>query len=69
MVIKHGKRFGFEFKCSDAPAMTKSMRIALDDLKLERLFVVYPSERRYALDKSAEALPLRELAVLRGVLR
>jgi len=30
----------------DAPTATKSMRIALDDLGLSRLYVVYPGERR-----------------------
>lgn len=68
LVIKHAKRFGFEFKCSDAPAMTKSMRVALEDLKLDRLFAVYPGDRRYRLDEKAEALPLRELPALRNLL-
>lgn len=46
----------------DAPALTPSMRIALADLKLDRLFVVYPGETRYALDKKTEAVPLAALA-------
>ena len=37
-----GKRVGFEVKYADAPRMTRSMRIALDDLELSPLYVVYP---------------------------
>ena len=37
------------------------MRIALKDLKLDRLVVVYPGERRYALADRVEVIPLVEL--------
>ena len=37
------------------------MRIALADLKLDELLVVYPGERRYRLEKRVEVVPLREL--------
>ena len=39
---KNGKMFGVECKRTDAPGMTPLIRIALDDLKLERIAVVYP---------------------------
>ena len=58
LLFRGGKRWGFEFKCSDAPSMTKSMHIALQDLSLNGLFVVYPGRERYRLDKRVEALPL-----------
>lgn len=58
LLFRGGKRWGFEFKCSDAPSMTKSMHIALQDLSLNGLFVVYPGRERYRLDNKAEALPL-----------
>ena len=41
--------------------MTPSMRIALDDLKLDRLIVVYPGNRRYPLGDQVEVVPLVEL--------
>jgi len=41
LLFRDGMRWGFEFKCSDAPSMTKSMHIALHDLFLKGLFVVY----------------------------
>jgi len=56
-----GKRYGVEVKYSDAPDLTKSMRIAIADLGLERLFVAYPGAQRYPLDRNAEVLPLGAL--------
>src|ERR1035437_696563 len=44
LVMAKGKRWGFEVKYRDAPTITKSMRIAMQDLKLERLWVVYPGQ-------------------------
>jgi hypothetical protein len=58
LLLRDGMRWGFEFKCSDAPSMTKSMHIALHDLSLNGLFVVYPGKERYRLHKKVEALPL-----------
>jgi hypothetical protein len=40
--IKNGRRLGFEFKCADAPTMTRSMQTVMSDLKLDHLTVVYP---------------------------
>ena len=60
LLFRENMRWGFEFKCSDAPTMTKSMHIALQDLSLNRLFVVYPGKERYRLHEKVEALPLSE---------
>ena len=49
MVVKGGKRIGIEIKRMDAPTLTPSMRIALSDLDLERLIVIYPGSRAYDL--------------------
>ena len=56
-----GARYGVEVKYGDAPGITKSMRIALDDLELRHLFVVYPGRDEYKLDKQVTALPLEEI--------
>ena len=61
LLFKGGKRIGVECKRADAPTFTPSMRIALTDLKLDQLIVVYPGERRYRLDKRVEVVPLAEL--------
>lgn len=61
-MIKDGRRVGVEFKRMDAPRLTPSMRIALQDLRLDALYAVYPGTRRYALAERVEAVPLAELA-------
>jgi len=61
LLLRRGCRWGFEFKCADAPSTTKSMHIVLEDLKLEHLWVVYPGSRRYPLSAKITALPLREI--------
>ena len=61
LLLRRGRKWGFEFKCTDAPKTTKSMHIALDDLKLEHLWVVYPGTRRYPLTEKITALPLKEI--------
>ena len=55
-----GARYGVEVKYGDAPGITKSMRIALDDLGLRQLFVVYPGREAYDLDKRVTVLPLEQ---------
>jgi predicted AAA+ superfamily ATPase len=57
----HGRRWGFEFKYSDGPVMTKSLHTSLADLKPERIFVIYPGKEAYALNERVEALPLIQL--------
>lgn len=61
LLFKNGRRIGVECKRADAPVLTSSMRIALADLKLDELRVVYPGEKRYSLTSKVEVLPLAEL--------
>ena len=65
LLLRQGRRYGFEFKCTDAPSVTKSSRIALEDLRLEKLYFVYPGKERYIMHPSMEALPLTALPDLR----
>ena len=62
ILVKDGHRLGVECKRVDAPRLTPSMRIALEDLKLERIAVVYPGTRRYRLAERVEAIPLDAVA-------
>ena len=59
-----GKRIGVEFKRMDAPRMTKSMRVVMQDLELDQLYVIYPGTRRYKLDEGVEVVPLEMLSYL-----
>ena len=61
LLFKHGRRIGIECKRADAPTLTPSMHIALADLKLDELRVVYPGKKRYTLAKKVEVVPLAEL--------
>jgi hypothetical protein len=58
LLFKDGRRIGVECKRADAPVLTPSMRIALSDLKLDRLYVLYPGEKGYSLGKKVEVVPL-----------
>lgn len=64
MVHVGGRRYGFEFKLSDAPGTSRSMRIALDDLGLEHLWVVYPGQTSYPLDERISVIPLGDVPEL-----
>jgi predicted AAA+ superfamily ATPase len=64
LVMHGGKRYGFEMKFGDAPGATKSMHIALADLDLEHLWVIYPGEKRYALTEKITVVPAQEIPQL-----
>jgi predicted AAA+ superfamily ATPase len=59
----NGKMLGVECKRTDAPGMTPSIRIALEDLKLDAVAVIYPGSRRFPIAPGVEAVPLRDVAV------
>lgn len=63
LLLRRGDRMvGVEVKRADAPRLTSSIRIAIDDLGLEQVAVIYPGARRYPLGESVEAVPLCTLA-------
>ena len=61
LMMKDGRRVGVEFKRADAPKLTPSMRIAMHDLRLDALYVVYPGQHRYPLGEGVEAIPLSKV--------
>jgi len=58
LVTVAGKRYGFEFKYADAPGSNRSMRIAIEDLGLEHLWVIYPGRHEYDVDENISAIPI-----------
>jgi len=64
MVTIAGKRHGFEFKYTDAPGRKRSMHIAIEDLGLEHLWIIYPGNQKYALDSKITVIPLEEILQL-----
>ncbi len=59
---QNDKMFGVECKRTDTPRLTPSIRIALEDLGLERIAVLYPGTKRFPLSSQVEAIPLRVIA-------
>jgi predicted AAA+ superfamily ATPase len=57
--------YGVECKRTDAPRMTPSIRIALDDVNLKHVFVIYPGIQRFSLASQVEVVPLQ--AISKGV--
>ncbi len=60
LLLKQGRRVGVEIKRIDAPRRTRSMTVALSDLRLDALYVVYPGDTRYAIDDRIVAVPARD---------
>jgi predicted AAA+ superfamily ATPase len=61
LVMHRGQRLGFEIKLTESPTVTKSMRIALADLALDRLFVVHPGQVSFPMAEKVEAVGINEL--------
>ncbi len=64
LMLRGARRIGVEIKRSDAPGKTKSMEIAMSDLKLNRLWVIYPGKRRYALSDKILAVPINNVLAM-----
>jgi uncharacterized protein len=58
MITRGGRRYGFEFKYTDAPRWSRSLESALHDLQLERVFVIHPGQERFPVHERGEAVPL-----------
>ena len=58
LVMRGRKRLGFEFKRTEAPRITPSMRSALADLRLDRLDVVHAGRETYPLGERTRAVAL-----------
>ena len=63
LVLRGDRRLGFEFKRTSAPRMTRSMHIALAELHLDRLDVVYPGDQTFPLAERVRAVGLTRLLV------
>jgi hypothetical protein len=56
-----GSRYGMEFKFTESPSLTPSMRIAFSELSLDHLWIIYPGKETYPVTNNITALPLRNL--------
>ena len=60
-VVCGTRRWGFECKRTVAPRLTRSMRAALADLRLERLDVIHAGEHTFPLADTVRAVALRRI--------
>jgi predicted AAA+ superfamily ATPase len=61
LLVHRGRRFGVEFKYGDAPGMTKSLHVALEDLALDRAWILYPGKESYRVHQRVNVVPLPSL--------
>lgn len=61
LVVRGRRRLGFEFKRTTAPAVTPSMRIALNDLDLDSITVIHAGQTAYPMGGKLRAVPLQAL--------
>ncbi len=64
LLIRGGVRTGFEMKYTDSPRTTRSMRVAIEDLGLDQLYVVHPGPTSFDMDTSIRAVTLRDLPAI-----
>ena len=63
LIIRQNNRmYGVECKRTDTPRLTPSIRIALDDLGLEKVAVLYPGTKRFPISNQVEAIPFHMIA-------
>lgn len=63
LILRRGDAlYGIECKRTDTPRITPSIRIALEDLSLKHVLVIYPGIQRFPLAPRVEAVPLKELS-------
>ncbi len=66
LVLRGGKRYGFEFKYADAPSLTRSMHVAIEDLRLDHLWVIHPGAKSWP---AHEKVTIRPLSGIEGVVK
>ena len=64
LFFANGKRYGIEAKFSEAPETTRSMHVALQDLGLEHLWILYPGGQSYPVDERITVWPLHDVKAL-----
>jgi predicted AAA+ superfamily ATPase len=64
MFLHNGNRYGMEVKFSEAPRVTPSMKIALKDLALSHLWIIYPGQYDYPIEAGISVHSLQNIAQL-----
>ena len=61
LIYKNDQKLGFEIKYTDKPKITNSMRIAINDLKLDALKVIIPGRAHFGLEENIEVYGIENL--------
>lgn len=61
LVVRDGRRRGFEIKRTSAPSVTPSMRHAMADLRLDRLTVVHAGKHSFPMGERIDAVAIARL--------
>lgn len=60
LIVKGGKRIGFEIKHTSSPTLTHSIKLAIDELKLDQIFVIFNGSKKFKIADKIFACPLSE---------
>ena len=66
LMMQRGQRYGIEVKFSEAPQVTRSMHIALQDLALDHLWVIHPGPHTYPVHDKITVLSIKDLMQLKA---
>ncbi len=61
LVVRGRHRIGVEFKRTTAPTVTRSMHVAADDLRLDRVSVVHAGRHSFEMASGIEAIAFERL--------
>lgn len=64
LFFHRGRRYGIEIKFNEAPRVTRSMRVIQEELDLDHLWIIYPGEHRFPVDKKISVWPLKDVGEL-----
>ncbi len=68
LLMQDGRRLGFEFKYSDHPKVTPSMKQAQELLRLDSLVVIHPGSGNYPIGSGIRAIGLQDYCTRPSVL-
>lgn len=61
LIVRGRKRLGFEIKRTSSPKITPSMRMALQDLNLQRLYIIHAGEESFRMHNKIHAVSILNL--------
>ncbi len=62
LVFHEGRRLGYEFKYAERPHFTRSMRVAMEDLRLDSLLVICPGTAQASLAPGVDVMGIEAFA-------